>query len=165
MYARVAKPSDHWLTQPETWIEFSQIIQKEEIIWEPFVCEGHAISTETWRKNGFGCIQTNSDFFHTIMPESTTCLISNPPFSKKFDVLEKCFQSKIRFALLLPVWVFASSTFRKLLKKYVVQELALIVPSKRVHYINPTTLKVMNKTNFDSIFLSCGIVKGGLYYL
>ena len=165
MYSASLGPNDHWLTQPKTWKEFAQFLQKDEVIWEPFVCQPHNISKETWEELGYECIQTTSDFFETTQPPSTTCLISNPPFSRKFDVLEKCFDSNMRFSLLVPSWVMACSTFRKLVKKYNVQDLAIVIPSKRTHYINPTTMKVLNKTNFDSLFMSRGMISAGIYYL
>jgi len=165
MYSHSLKPSDHWITQPKTWVEFSRVLRTDEKIWEPFVCKSHHISKETWEKNGFECIETESDFFTTEMPATTTCLISNPPFSRKFDVLDKCFHLNLKFALLLPSWVFASSTFRKLIKKYGINDLSLIIPSKRVHYINPESMEIGKKTNFDSIFITRCMIEPGIYYL
>ena len=165
MYSASLGPNDHWLTQPSTWRELAQLLQKEEVVWEPFVCQPHNISQQTWKEMNYGCVQTTNDFFETLMPPSATCLISNPPFSRKFDVLDKCFESNLRFALLLPSWVMACSSFRKLVKKYKVEDLAIVIPSKRTHYINPKTMETLKTTNFDSLFISRGISSPGLYYL
>ena len=165
MYSHSVHPNDHWLTQSKTWKEFAQVLSKDEVVWEPFVCQPHNISQKTWEEIGYKCVQTTSDFFETIVPSSTTCLISNPPFTRKFDVLDRCFQINLRFALLLPSWVMACSTFRKLVKKYNVLDLAIVIPSKRTHYINPKTMEILNKTNFDSLFISRGMIQPGIYYL
>lgn len=158
--------NDEWITPEDVWQEFATLITEKEILWEPFVCKDQQFSKQCWDKLGIPCIQTFTDFFETNMPKEATVLISNPPFSKKFEVVEKCLQDKdLRFALLLPAWVFASSTVRKIIYKTKPKDLALIVPKKRVHYLHPKTLHQHRKTNFDSVFISRGILPAGVHYL
>ena len=158
--------NDEWLTPNEVWQEFATLITDKEIIWEPFVSQNHQLSKQSWDKLSIQCIQTFSDFFQTEKPKQATILVSNPPFSKKFQVLEKCLNNKdLRFALLLPAWVYASSTVRKIIYKTDAKGLALIVPKKRVHYLHPKTLAQHRKTNFDSVFISRGILPAGVHYL
>ena len=158
--------NDEWLTPEHVWQEISTLITEKEVLWEPFVSKHHQLSKQSWDKLGIPCVQTFSNFFETEKPKDATILISNPPFSKKFEVIEHCLETKdLRFALLLPAWVFASSTVRKIIYKTDAKDLALIVPKKRIHYLHPETLAQHRKTNFDSIFISRGVVPAGVHYL
>jgi hypothetical protein len=68
------------------------------------------------RKNGFDCI------------------ITNPPYSRKDEYLEKCYKLGRPFALLLPLTALEGRKRQALYKKYGVQ---LIVPSRRINFITP----------------------------
>ena len=45
---------------------------------------------------------TEGDFFTTEPPEGVQCIISNPPFSLKKEVMNRIKRLNIRFALILP---------------------------------------------------------------
>ena len=139
------KTSDDWLTPDDVWRDVKIVLKVNDVIWEPFVSHTHHVSKDTWQDCGIQCIETTTDFFNEKMPEEATVLVSNPPFSRKFDVLRSCLErSNLRFALLLPSWVFASATVRKIIKEFGAENnLSLIVPTKRVHYLHPETLKQM----------------------
>ena len=116
-----------------------------------FVCQPHNISQKTWEEIGYKCVQTTSDFNH----HAILCNLFDlePAFLNS-----TCWTSALK-ALLLPSWVMACSTFRKMVQKYNVLDLAIYIPSKRTHYINPKTTQILNKTNFDSLFISRGLIE------
>ena len=158
--------SDEWLTPTDVWADFKTVLKEDDVVWEPFVSKLQHLSKDAWTQLDVPCIETTTDFFTQDMPKDATVLVSNPPFSKKFQVVEHCLQHKeLKFALLLPSWVFASATVRKIIYKTSTTDIALIVPKKRVHYVHPHTLKQMKKTNFDSAFISRGILPAGVHYL
>ena len=70
-------------------------------IWCPFDKE-HSQYTRVLRANGFEVIATGGCDFFMIPKLNCDCIVSNPPFSKKDEILKKCYEMGISFALLLP---------------------------------------------------------------
>lgn len=83
----------------------SEFIPKDKIIWCPFDEEWSAFY-QYFKENGYKVIRSSlndgQDFFH-FQPENWDILVSNPPFSKKNDVLKRAYSFGKPFALLLPV--------------------------------------------------------------
>lgn len=50
----------------------------------------------------YGHLATGQDFFKTPIPANTHCIVSNPPFSCKDEVLKHLYGSGLPFAMLLP---------------------------------------------------------------
>lgn len=73
-------------------------------IWEP--AEGEGLLVEALYDSGFhvipGDILTGKNFFD-YEPDQWDCLITNPPFSIKYQWIGRCYQLGKPFALLLPV--------------------------------------------------------------
>lgn len=78
---------------------------KDLTIWCPFDEEWSAF-VQTFKQGGYKVIRSHinegQDFF-TYEPEKWDILISNPPFSKKDEVLKRAYSFNKPFALLLPV--------------------------------------------------------------
>ena len=70
-------------------------------VWMPFNDAG-SVWGPVLKDRGFDVVATDSDFFETNPPEGVQCIISNPPFSKKREVMERIKQLGLRFALILP---------------------------------------------------------------
>ena len=70
-------------------------------VWLPF-----NDTDSVWRyvlaERGFDVVATSGDFFTTDPPDGVQCIISNPPFSKKREVMERIKSLNLRFALILP---------------------------------------------------------------
>jgi len=166
---RNVKYSDLWETPDTLWNSvLPKLYTKPIRIWEPFVGVTNR-STKIFKELGHDVIETTDDFFTLTWPETADVLISNPPFSRKFEVLEKLIQLQEYkthpFMILLPSWVFASATVRTMVKKYKI-ELQIVVPPMRVHYYHPETHQQVRKTAFDSVFVGYGLpVKHALTYL
>ena len=146
--------SDLWDTPPWVWEEVAQFIStKDDVVWEPFVSSTH-YSKSCWENLDIQCIETESDFFETTMPSGCTLLVSNPPFSRKFDVLERVFEENIqRFALVFPANTYASASVKRLIQKYNVNDLQLYVPSKRMNFRSVVDPEKKSRAGFDSVFI------------
>lgn len=77
-----------------------------ETIWCPFDLE-HSLYVRILKENGFKVIHThieNGGNFFEIDPKSIKfdCIVSNPPFSLKDEILEKLYEIGKPFAVLLP---------------------------------------------------------------
>lgn len=81
-----------------------EFVPKDKIIWCPFDEEWSAFY-QTFKEKGYKVIRSSlvdgEDFFD-YEPKEWDILISNPPFSKKDEVLKRCYEFGKPFALLLP---------------------------------------------------------------
>jgi hypothetical protein len=80
-------------------------ISKNAIIWE---CTDYGESniTKLFRKNGNKVITTKIDTLNFLIDEPTfdyDIIITNPPYSLKDEFIERCYNLKKPFALLLPI--------------------------------------------------------------
>ena len=82
-----------------------EFLPRDKKIWCPFDEEWSAFY-QYLTEQGFeverSCLKEGKDFFH-FEPDSWDVLVSNPPFSKKNEVLKRAFSFQKPFALLLPV--------------------------------------------------------------
>ena len=90
------------------------------VIWDPFVCSGHS-QTVIQRDLGFDVVdvgehlQAGNDFFERpTPPHNATHVVSNPPFSRKQQVLGRLFEWRLPFALILPSSVVQRDYFLSL---------------------------------------------------
>ena len=70
-------------------------------VWCPFNDTG-SVWPEVLSRHGFDVVATDTDFFMTAPPDGVQCIISNPPFSKKREVMARIRELDLRFALILP---------------------------------------------------------------
>ncbi|MBV69311.1 MAG: hypothetical protein CMJ08_05885 [Pelagibacterales bacterium] len=155
--------SDNWETPAELYkAVIPKILPVPADIWEPFIgCTN--LSTKTLQSLGHNVFETNTDFFDTEWPHENgqpRVLLSNPPFSQKFKVLERLLIENKPFLLLVPAWVYASATFRNMVKKHDRHDVQLVVPPMRVHYVDPETHLQRKGTAFDSVFIASGVYNG-----
>jgi hypothetical protein len=74
-------------------------------VWCPFN-DTESVWREVLENRGFEVVTTDTDFFTTSPPDGVQCIISNPPFSMKKEVLDRIKQLNLRFALILPyLWL------------------------------------------------------------
>lgn len=81
-----------------------EFIPKGKTIWCPFDLEWSAF-VQTFKASGYNLVRSHisegQDFFN-YEPEQWDIMISNPPFSKKDEVLQRAYELGKPFALLLP---------------------------------------------------------------
>jgi hypothetical protein len=70
-------------------------------VWCPFN-DKDSVWVDVLKRRGFEVVTTDGDFFETAPPEGVQCIISNPPFSKKKEIMERIKTLNIRFVLILP---------------------------------------------------------------
>ena len=146
--------SDDYDTPGWVWVDIAQFIPPTQTVWEPFPSLSRR-SVKHLEKIFSTVLLTETDFFETEWPEGAL-LLSNPPWSRKFDVLERLLLEKRPFALLLPAWVPFSASMRRLQCKYGAQ-ISIVVPHKRPSFIDPRTGTPVGKSTFDSIFVCHGL--------
>ena len=107
---------------------------RNDLIWEPFPGRRHLV--RALEANGFDCIR--ADLWHPerlSWPLSTIrAIVTNPPYSNKDEIIERCYEIGLPFALLLPLEALGGVGRGLLYRKHGLQ---VIVPNRRVNFITP----------------------------
>lgn len=99
-------------------------------------------------------IFSGTDFFDLDL-NGYDAVVSNPPFSKRQEILEKLFQSGIPFAMILNFnGLFDSGRRWELFKN---NQFELIIPKGRMHFFNDTHDLALSSPNFQSIYVCSGM--------
>lgn len=122
-----------------------EFLPKDKIIWCPFDEEWSAFY-QLLSERDYHVIRSSlkegQDFFE-YQPKNWDILISNPPFSKKDDVLKRAFSFNKPFALLLPV----NSIQGKARYKIFNNEIQLLCFDSRVDYHTKENMQTTIKGN------------------
>ena len=105
-------------------------IKKNWAIWECVWGSG-ALATHLKNK-GFKVIEEDVDFLDYDL--DCNVIITNPPYSKKDEFLEKAYELKRPFAFLLPLTALEGIKRGALYKK---NGLQIIIPNRRINFITP----------------------------
>jgi len=138
---------DDYMTPKYAWENIQQFIPKDKLIWEAFYADGK--SGTHLQELGFNVIHEPVDFFENDLGE---VIVSNPPFSKTKQVLERLAELDKPFIMILPSSKICTSYFRAWKNK----GLQIIIPRKRIHFekhvdgITPENWK--NACNFDCFY-------------
>jgi len=121
-------------TPPEAIKPLLPYLKKEWTIWECACGKGNLV--EALEKENFEVIGTDLPFdFLTNKPITWDCIITNPPFSLKQKFLQRCYELKTPFALLLPLTTFETAKRQNLFKKYGIE---VIMFDKRINFETPS---------------------------
>ena len=128
-----------------------EFLPKDKIIWCPFD-EGWSAFVQLLKERGFKVVNSslsaNKDFFE-YEPKCWDILVSNPPFSKKDKVLQRCYELGKPFAILLPIQSLQSEKRYK----YLSQGCELLCFDKRIDYHTWCNFSTFKKGNhFASIY-------------
>ena len=135
------KVNDEYYTPKDVWYDIQKYIPKGKTIWEPFntvIDQQSFDSSKTLRGMGFKVIarpydpQTNkNDFFSS---NHGDLVVSNPPFSKKREVLARLKELGKPFILLLPHPTMNTMYFRELFMND--KDFGIIIPRNRIDFNN-----------------------------
>tara|TARA_R110002124_G_C8972794_1_gene515367 strand:- start:3745 stop:4227 length:483 start_codon:yes stop_codon:yes gene_type:complete len=119
--------TDNFETNKNDWIRIQKFIPKNKKIWSPFYCDGK--QGQYFREMGYDIYHEDKDFFE-YEPEEYDCIIDNPPFSKKRDILKRLKKLDKPFILILPAVVLSC----KYLLEDFGQQLQIIIPTQRIKF-------------------------------
>ena len=122
-----------------------EFLPKDKIIWCPFDEEWSAFY-RYFKENHYPVIRSSlreGQNFFEYEPEKWDILVSNPPFSKKDDVLKRAFSFGKPFALLLPV----NSIQGKARFKIFNNDIQMLVFDGRIDYHTPENMESTIKGN------------------
>jgi len=142
-HTKTFKKHDDYMTPFTAWANIIEYIPKDKVIWEAFYGDGE--SGEHLTKLGFETIHEEIDFFENNEGE---IVVSNPPFTKKKEVMERLKELDKPFILLMPQNTLNNNYVRDLYKN----ELQIIVPRKRIQFIKNGEDGHPKKCNFDCFY-------------
>lgn len=134
---------DNYMSPKYTWENIKQYIPKDKIIWEPFYGDGK--SGEDLTELGFKVIHKDDDFFEC---DYGDLVVSNPPFSKKKEILERLKELDKPFILLMPQNTLNNNYIRELFDG----EIQIIIPRRRIQFLKNGEEEHPKKCNFDCFY-------------
>jgi hypothetical protein len=136
---------DDYMTPKNAWEAIQHIIPKDKMIWEAFYGDGN--SGKYLEELGFNVIHKNIDFFDS---NEGDIVVSNPPFTKKKEIIERLVTLDKPFILIMPCSTLVCSYVRNTLKN----DVQIIIPRKRIQFAKLVngTLQCGGKCNFDCFY-------------
>ena len=136
--------ADEYMTPYYAWEWIVPFIDRRYILWEPFYGDG--ASSFILRDLGYYVLSNkDADFFKT-KPKGDI-IVTNCPFSKKREVLQRLREIDTPFILILPLAVLTTNYCQDLYQ----DTLQIIIPPRRIHYRHRHDAS-MNFCSFDSIY-------------
>ena len=128
------KEQDEYYT-PKILVEaILPYLEKGKTIWCPFDTE-NSECVVTLKENGFKVIYSHiiygQDFFVFEPNEEYHYIISNPPFSRKLEVLERLYNLNKPFAMVLPLTML---NYQEVGAFFLDKELQLLIVDKKVSF-------------------------------
>jgi hypothetical protein len=119
---------DDYMTPKSAWESIQHLIPTDKVIWEAFYGDGK--SGTYLQELGFSVIHQDIDFFQHDLGD---IIVSNPPFSKSKEVLQRLRALEKPFILILPALKIHTLYLRDLFRDSP-DHLQVIVPRKRIHF-------------------------------
>lgn len=132
---------DDYMTPKSAWENIKEFIPKDKVIWEAFYGDGK--SGEYLTELGFNVIHEPIDFFES---NEGDIIVSNPPFSKSKEVINRLKELDKPFIIILPCSKICTQYFR-----FMKNEIQIIIPLNRIQFIKNGN-ELQNKCNFDCFY-------------
>ncbi len=133
---------DDYITPKYAWEDIKHLIPKNKKIWEEFYCDGK--SGNYLKELGFDVIHQEIDFFKHDLGD---IIVSNPPFTMYKEILIRLKELKKPFIMIMP-----SSKLNTKTLKIFKDEIQIIIPKKRIHFIRDGDLNYKSNCNFDCFY-------------
>lgn len=156
----VATGIDACQTPPRALAPLLPFIPRQWTIWEP--ASGEGLLVDALRTAGLMVIEsdiiTGQDFFEYQPDQAWDCLITNPPYSRKYPWLARCYELGKPFALLLPVETLGAKTAQCLFSQH---GIAVLLIHGRVNFKMPRVGFEGSNAQFPVAWFTWGIDIGG----
>ena len=137
------------MTRRSTWERIAHLIPRDKVIWEAFKGDGGSASI---LRDLTGCevISNDEDFF---THNRGDIVVSNPPFSKKKETLQRCKDLNKPFILLMPLLVLMTRYFADMFRDD--PDIQVIISPSRICYEKTEggVRTDAGRPSFDSVFI------------
>ena len=127
------KGSDNFQTPPQAVLPLLPYLQKGWTIWE--CAAGRGLMAETLKEKGFTVVATDTEQDFFLHEPEYDCIVTNPPYSKKNEFLNRAYELGKPFAFLMPLTALETKKRQRLYRHY---GLELILLDGRVDFITPS---------------------------
>lgn len=134
---------DDYMTPKTAWEAIKDYIPNDKVIWESFYGDGKSGNHLT--ELGFNVIHNDNDFFES---NEGDIVVSNPPFTKKKEILERLKELDKPFILLMPQNTLNNNYIRELFDG----EIQIIIPRRRIQFLKNGETVHPKKCNFDTFY-------------
>lgn len=127
--------SDNYFTPPSAVAPLIPYLPQKAKIWEP--CCGDYFISNCLEQHGFSVVSTDLKYgvdFLTCNPPDFDVIITNPPYSRKTECIERCYSLGKPFALLVPLYCLESAKRQAL---YIKHGAEVLIPNKRIRFVLP----------------------------
>ena len=156
--------TDEYYTPTKVWDDIKQYISSDKVIFEAFYGEGHTFNY--FKDNGYNVIgKKGLDFFSDegmSMLKKCDCVISNPPYSKKYKILKTLVENDVPFILTMPLSAINTLAFLNAFDNKM-DDVSIIMPRGRIKYIYKGS--IANSPSFESCYVSYKMLKEKLIFL
>ena len=156
-FAKRKGKSDEWFTPIEAILPILKYIKLNSIIWCPFDLTGSNF-VKIFEDKGYKVICSHIDEggdFFKYEPKDYDIIISNPPYSLRNNILERLFNLKKPFAMLMNTNGLFDSKIRWNLFKH--NNFSLIYLSGRVNYMKESGMVEKSSPPFQSAYICSGL--------
>ena len=140
---------DEFYTLKETWESIKDYIPRDKVVWEAF----SNLETEGVKYLSSICkeVITNTGDFFECDDNEAECIITNPPFSIKRNVLKRLKIIDKPFICILPTLALQTKYIQDIFDG----ELQIILPSKKIFYYKMINgeKKIYDKLSFYCCFV------------
>lgn len=129
------KYKNDYQTPPYAIKPLVPFLRKDWIIWECACGKGNLV--KAFRKLGFKVIGTDildGYNFLTWRPEHFDVIVTNPPYSLRYEFIKRAYELGKAWAMLMPLTTLEGSKRQKLFKRYGIQ---LLILNKRINFETP----------------------------
>jgi len=139
---------DDYMTPKSAWENIKEYIPREAKIWEAFYGDGN--SGNHLKDMGFNVIHDEDDFMKS---DKGDIVVSNPPFSKCKEVLNRLVELEKPFIMIMPSSKINTQYFRKLFSNNQ-DPIQIIIPRRRIQFIKIVDGEAVqsNRCNFDCFY-------------
>lgn len=120
-----SRKDDDYETPLSAWKMIAPYLPRDKTIWEPFFASGQ--SGSHLRALGFTVIHEDEDFFES---NHGDIVVSNPPFSKKQQVMQRLKALDKPFVMLLPASVLGTKFLSDLFP-----DIQIVIPKGRINFL------------------------------
>ena len=161
--AKTDKESDEVYTPAYAVKPIIKYIEKGKTIWCPFDTEESEYVT-LLREAGYKVIASHIDegknFFYYEPEEEYDCIVSNPPFSIKDDIIKRLYELNKPYAILLPIPSLQGQKRFPYMK-----DCQALIFDKRINYFRDmTTREIQKGVSFGSFYLCYNLLARDLTF-
>ena len=148
--------SDEYYTPEKVWESIIHLLtdktNKGMVVYEPFFGQGHTFNY--FNKQGYITLGEKNERFFTFDSDVNLklcdCVITNPPFSIKYEIIEHLVKLDVPFIIIYPLQSTTTMKFRKCFDDKM-DHVTMIIPKGRIKFIN--TNDEIKSPNFDSCYV------------